>query len=687
MDPNLGWILPEQHGPAGNLWLRVWGNYQRSVGKTEEFQDPNDNSAGFNSYITNNNSLITDSRNSSNPVDTSNNFKSENSQEPPDLIKNIKKSPEESLPIDNSWKPPTIPPHKKPSMDAAEINKKKVIEPAEEYISISQHDKGNFNSSYVNSDRNSKKPIYSKVATNRPLIQTAVTSTPNNVPKTNGTSSQDKLTNSQDHLSVSKHGNNLHGSVNTTTTTTNKCTSTPNVNTAENILLNGTSPFTMAHRFKRKMGNRASTYGLQHSGAPNKIIGEFGGCPWQQLREKYDLGIVGLHQEIYDLAIWLSSTTEEHAMRVKVVERIEGVIKDLWPSANVQIFGSFRTGLYLPTSDIDMVVIGNWSQLPLRTLESALLENGIASADQLKVLDRASVPIVKLTDSATEVKVDISFNMETGVNSARMIKEYKKKFPCLFHLVMVLKQFLLQRDLNEVFTGGISSYCLILMVVHFLQMHPRLSSFPDHQLNLGVLLLEFFELYGRHFNYYKAAIRIKDGGAYVSKTQVLRDAPDAVRHSVLCIEDPIIPGNDIGKSSYGAMTVKNAFEYGYIVLQQAINPLNTALHDPNKHSILGRIVRITDQVVLYRRWIKVTFPPEDPSSPTPSSLSSSPPSSDEEEVPPRGRGRAPPPSLVATVTDALRRPERHAPRHGGHRAHQRGYNRHQRRRHVTNDLS
>jgi len=446
--------------------------------------------------------------------------------------------------------------------------------------------------------------------------------------------------------------------------------------------MNGPSPFNVTHHYKRKFGNRASTYGLQHSSAPNDIIGQFGGCPWQQLRHKYDLGIVGLHQEICDLSTWLSSTVEEHQMRVCVVKRIEQVITDLWPNANVQIFGSFRTGLYLPTSDIDMVVIGNWSQLPLRTLESALLENKIADADHLKVLDRASVPIVKLTDAATEVKVDISFNMETGVNSARMIKHYKKKFPCLFKLVMVLKQFLLQRDLNEVFTGGISSYCLILMVVHFLQMHPRLPSCKDeHQLNLGVLLLEFFELYGRHFNYYKAAIRIKDGGAYISKSQVLRDAPDAQRQSVLCIEDPIIPGNDIGKSSYGAMTVKNAFEYGYIVLQQAINPLNTALHDPNTHSILGRIVRITDEVVLYRRWIKHTFPVS-PSTSSPSS--SSPSSSDEEEEEEVGRGRAVPPP------EHLRRPDRPPHRHVNHRAHQRGYNRHQhhhRRRHVTNTLT
>lgn len=94
----------------------------------------------------------------------------------------------------------------------------------------------------------------------------------------------------------------------------------------------------------------------------------------------------------------------------------------------------------------------------------------------------AQVPIVKLTDALTEVKVDISFNMVSGVNSARLIKSYKKTHPELFKLVMVLKQFLLQRDLNEVFTGGISSYSLILMVVSFLQVRTPPIPFYLHKL-------------------------------------------------------------------------------------------------------------------------------------------------------------------------------------------------------------
>lgn len=45
----------------------------------------------------------------------------------------------------------------------------------------------------------------------------------------------------------------------------------------------------------------------------------------------------------------MSPTPEEHSMRKQVVRNIEAIVLELWPAARVEVFGSFRTGLYLPT--------------------------------------------------------------------------------------------------------------------------------------------------------------------------------------------------------------------------------------------------------------------------------------------------------------------------------------------------
>ena len=132
------------------------------------------------------------------------------------------------------------------------------------------------------------------------------------------------------------------------------------------------------------------------------------------------------------------------------------------------MFGSFSTGLYLPTSDIDVVIFGKWPQLPLGTLEHAL--QGSKFATDIKVLSKATVPIVKFTDSDTGLRVDISFNMNKSVCAVEFVRTQLTNFPCLRYLVFTLKQFLLLRELNEVWTGGISSYALILMCISFLQV-------------------------------------------------------------------------------------------------------------------------------------------------------------------------------------------------------------------------
>ncbi|XP_060915320.1 terminal nucleotidyltransferase 4A isoform X2 [Labrus mixtus] len=355
------------------------------------------------------------------------------------------------------------------------------------------------------------------------------------------------------------------------------------------------------HPGRRKSDNKASTYGMNYL-LSNCTNGNYASTltPWKT--RKYNPGVLGLHEEVMDFYNFMSPRPEEAAMRKEVVNRIEMIIKELWPTADVQIFGSFSTGLYLPTSDIDLVVFGKWERPPLQELEQALRKHNVAEPFSIKVLDKATVPIIKLTDQETEVKVDISFNVETGVKAASFIKDYVKKYPVLPYLIFVLKQFLLQRDLNEVFTGGISSYSLILMVISFLQLHPRIDARNPNE-NLGVLLIEFFELYGRHFNYLKTGIRIKNGGAYVAKEEIMKAMTNGYRPSMLCIEDPLLPGNDVGRGSYGAMHVKQVLDYAYTVLSHAVSPLARSYPNKDSESTLGRIIRLTQEVIDYREWI------------------------------------------------------------------------------------
>ncbi|KAJ7948648.1 non-canonical poly(A) RNA polymerase PAPD5 [Quillaja saponaria] len=70
---------------------------------------------------------------------------------------------------------------------------------------------------------------------------------------------------------------------------------------------------------------------------------------------KFKSPMLQLHKEIVDFCEFLSPTPEEQAARNTAVESVFRSYKTYMPHCKVQVFGSFRTGLYLPISDIDVI--------------------------------------------------------------------------------------------------------------------------------------------------------------------------------------------------------------------------------------------------------------------------------------------------------------------------------------------
>lgn len=87
----------------------------------------------------------------------------------------------------------------------------------------------------------------------------------------------------------------------------------------------------------------------------------------------------------------------------------------------------------------------------------------------------------------------------------------------------------------------------------------------------------------------------------------------ALEPGLLSIEDPLLLSNDVGKGSYAAGNVRQAFEYAYRVIHRAIfqQPLNKNCRlEYYNRSTLSRIIRITDEIIRYRAWIKNHYGPQ-----------------------------------------------------------------------------
>lgn len=325
-----------------------------------------------------------------------------------------------------------------------------------------------------------------------------------------------------------------------------------------------------------------------------------------------------LHRELLDFVKFVGPTEEEHRVRTFVISRIQKLVEKKWPTAALHVFGSFETKLYLPTSDIDLVILsgagGEVYEKPnhLRKLANWLVKARIA--ENIQVITSARVPIIKFIDSITKINVDISFNKPSGLVAAKVVKQYTEKMPALRPLVVFIKHFLNMRGMNEVYLGGLGSYSIICMVISFLQRHPKVATGQILQEeNLGVLVVEFFELYGKRFNYDNVGININGQGCYFSKLDYGWQRPG--QQYLLSIEDPTDPENDIAKSSFGILKVKSTLGGGHDFLVQRLYDVNDRVKEKRRadvglDSILSSVVSIDEEMKEAREFIATCFESE-----------------------------------------------------------------------------
>lgn len=195
-----------------------------------------------------------------------------------------------------------------------------------------------------------------------------------------------------------------------------------------------------------------------------------------------------------------------------VFQRIRFFIMKLYGEYTVdaKLFGSNAAGLALPTSDIDILLTG----FSLQTQEESvtLLDHLSGQLRRMKWVVscetylHAKVPIIKLEinpaigflemmhagdsipvlrtikqnleltgDSTGCIKVDITVEAKKaeyshlGCMSTEFMKSWLDVIPNLNLILLILKYLLSIKGLNRPYKGGLSSYCLMLMVTAYMK--------------------------------------------------------------------------------------------------------------------------------------------------------------------------------------------------------------------------
>lgn len=93
--------------------------------------------------------------------------------------------------------------------------------------------------------------------------------------------------------------------------------------------------------------------------------------------------------------------------------------------------------------------------------------------ESIVVLETAKIPVLKLVSAESSVPIDVTFESaatHSGLLARDLIKRYAEEIPELYPLAILFKQLLRERGLNDAYTGGLSSYSVVLMLIHFSQL-------------------------------------------------------------------------------------------------------------------------------------------------------------------------------------------------------------------------
>ncbi|OQR92771.1 PAP-associated domain-containing protein 5-like [Achlya hypogyna] len=285
------------------------------------------------------------------------------------------------------------------------------------------------------------------------------------------------------------------------------------------------------------------------------------------MRETFSLA---LHHDILDMYTHIQDiVARRRPWQICVVTHLKECVTRLWPDAQVNVFGSFATGLGCPKSDVDLLI----TDVPrercrvshVELLASLLRHEPWVQA--IQVIERTTIPLVKVTTAAVPtscggaqgvIQLDISFDQpqHRGVETCVFVQRLVAVLPELPPLMLVLKQLLLEHGLNDSYTGGLSSYGLTIMLASVL--NPLQLVAPAHRPNLGELFLHFLHLFGCDFDPAVSFVRSTHDGPFgalddrgFSGCKSLGD--------VVVIEDPLRPEHNVAKTCFGFAQVQSTF--------------------------------------------------------------------------------------------------------------------------------
>jgi DNA polymerase sigma len=280
------------------------------------------------------------------------------------------------------------------------------------------------------------------------------------------------------------------------------------------------------------------------------------------------------------------------------------------------LFGSSKNLLFLPSSDLDIVIPSNASKSNHKKILLKLKKN-FEVKHKVEFID-CSVPLLKFVDPKTGIKIDVSCNEGVAVDAVGVAKHMGEQLKGFGGLVLVLKQFLVNRGLDSNQSFGIGGYGLVLWVGSFLRIHDSIYGQIDEQgpitlkkldlkgtsigdddcqmdafeqnSQIGILFLHFLHFFGFCFDYHK--VGLAPGGSKNDPNRVIISKLEIEsKHCFrLAIMDPLDEFNNVTSGSRRTNEIVACFRDAYNSLLGLFDPNENVL----ERGFLASILNVPD---------------------------------------------------------------------------------------------
>ena len=239
-----------------------------------------------------------------------------------------------------------------------------------------------------------------------------------------------------------------------------------------------------------------------------------------------------LKKDIMDFHLYIKSNIKS---KQKPINNIRSSLQEILElneyDFTVYVFGSYATGLCLPWSDLDLILISknpqakydeNYSNEKLKEIQNLLSQTNWVDKNTLKFVNYRAFPYLKFSTDEKhgfmKVNLTIKDMKNKGYECAKLTSNFLKSYKSMEPIILVLKNLMYYSktlfSLSEYYENQketLNSYSIVLMVVFFIQyqimqINIQTVNSPEYIGELFINLLQYYNNFTEGFVFVRTGI-------------------------------------------------------------------------------------------------------------------------------------------------------------------------------------